>query len=235
MKKAILMLAIIGLTSVCANLFAQTVSTGKVWTMYLESSTPPEYGGVNYYRESLLQGDTIIDNMKYIQCYERTRAENEELFNDWKAKNVYYCQQDGKIYQKSGNSKPRVTIDYSLQVGDSIKGDLFQYIVTAVSDTVFASSTDKTPRKCLYITDKWRMIIEDVWVEGIGSLTYGLEGLAVMEMAGFRRSLEKCQEGDKILYQRKMQNSSPYDLDGDGVLTLNDITTLINVYLEMSR
>ncbi len=28
---------------------------------------------------------------------------------------------------------------------------------------------------------------------------------------------------------------SPYDLDGDGVLTLNDITTLINVYLEMSR
>lgn len=26
---------------------------------------------------------------------------------------------------------------------------------------------------------------------------------------------------------------SPYDLDGDGVLTLNDITTLINVYLEM--
>ena len=25
---------------------------------------------------------------------------------------------------------------------------------------------------------------------------------------------------------------SPYDLDGDGVLTLNDITVLINVYLE---
>jgi len=49
---------------------------------------------------------------------------------------------------------------------------------------------------------------------------------------GCKEKYEQTQ-GWNIFHDIVEMEYSPYDHDGDGVLTLNDITTLINVYLEM--
>ncbi|MBR2153790.1 MAG: hypothetical protein IJ901_04145 [Bacteroidaceae bacterium] len=235
---------LICLLGIGTSLSAQTISTDKVWTMRYKICGNPLYEQTpSYlYQEMILKDEVLVDGMKCMKCYVRECSEDENDYGEWKNYHQYLCQQGEKIYGKVWGSTLQVVIDYSMQVGDTIITAIddtvyiTKYVVTAVSDTVFESSTDKTVRKCLYLKGEWSDDIVDVWVDGIGSLYYGVEGLAIADIAGSTPNLEKCQQGDEILYQREVPASPiPYDLDGDGVLTLNDITTLINIYLEKSE
>jgi len=49
--------------------------------------------------------------------------------------------------------------------------------VTSVTDTILDSSTDRTVRRCIHVHSVVNPEQEDVWVEGIGSLRYGITGV----------------------------------------------------------
>ena len=85
-------------------------------------------------------------------------------------------------------------------MGDPNDGYM-DFVVTAVTDTVIATSSDKTPRKCLYLSRPGSTNIDDVWIEGIGSLVGGVYGSLVQLMGGAIPSLRKCQKDEQTLYE----------------------------------
>ena len=78
------------------------------------------------------------------------------------------------------------------------------FVVTAVTDTVIATSVDKTPRKCLYLSRPGSTNIDDVWVEGIGSLVGGVRGAYVLLSAGAIPMLRTCKQDGQTQKQHLM-------------------------------
>lgn len=99
-------------------------------------------------------------------------------------------------------------MDFSLHVGDEYRLDDYShtYIVTAVSDTILENSFDRKPRRCIHLSltlngeiisgDYYR----DVWIEGIGSVKYGLMGMHG-NMPGGSCLLMKCTQQESVIYQ----------------------------------
>jgi hypothetical protein len=100
-------------------------------------------------------------------------------------------------------------MDFTLQEGDTYRqhtsnddhDNYADFVVVAVTDTVIATSVDKTPRKCLYIGRVGESKIYDVWVEGIGSLVSGVYGTYSSFMHGSIPTLRTCKEDGQTLYE----------------------------------
>ena len=191
------------LLSVCSiSVYAQReweslLQDGKVWTM--------EYSNVYSeqcdYSDVVLRSDTVIDGIPF--------KSSDGLF--------WIGQKDGVIYQYEeffnlGQVCP--IMDFSLNVGDEFviyekeydeDADtvatwvLDKLDVIAVSDTVLASSTDRSQRHCVYVKSLRNNQQQECWVEGIGSLTYGILGYRV-GWYGSSKRLFQCKQGDEVLY-----------------------------------
>ena len=100
-------------------------------------------------------------------------------------------------------------MDFTLKVGDTYRQTLtgdpknggWDFIVTAVKDTVIATSADKTPRKCLHLSWSDSKETDDVWVEGIGSLYGGVQGAYGRVKAGAISMLRICKADEQTLYE----------------------------------
>ena len=57
---------------------------------------------------------------------------------------------------------------------------------------------DKRLRRCVYVNSFGKNIL-DCWVEGIGSLTYGILGDRIYWVGSSKRLLQ-CKKGDEVLY-----------------------------------
>ena len=161
--------------------------------------------GPTIIEETVLRGDTIISGIHFMKRYVRECRQGDELpetWNEWS-----YIGQDGsKIYLYNSSTKELNPImDFGLNVGDvfTLYTDEIDLRVTAVTDTIIASSSDKRARKCIYLEMELFGVCSeaDIWVEGIGSLIYGITGMNVM-YTGSDSYLEKCVEEDRILYSQ---------------------------------
>ncbi len=80
-----------------------------------------------------------------------------------------------------------------------------------MSDTGIDSSADKLPRRCVYVEGKYGDE-KDCWVEGIGSLKYGINVRGGKEYSGTSQVLLSCTQGDKPLYIRNQGTNEIEDL-----------------------
>ena len=78
-------------------------------------------------------------------------------------------------------------------------GESLNFRVTAVTDTILTSSSDRTRRKCIYLECTDDSFANDVWVEGIGSLRFGIEGNLALAV-GSKATLIKCTSDEEVLY-----------------------------------
>ena len=171
----------------------------KVWKMEYKVAIPSELGEHYSYEYIVLQGDTVIDGIPF-----------KSTGNYW------IGQKDGIIYEyeKDYNLGQIFPImDFTLNVGDELviyekdyddEGGSFEtweaesFKVVAVSDTIIASSTDKRLRHCVYVEGSHGNR-QDCWVEGIGSLTYGILGDRIYWVGSSKRLLQ-CTQADEVLY-----------------------------------
>ena len=187
------------------------VEDNKEWTMVYMTTRPPEEDQQTFYYKQIKLGSEIeVDGMtfKQIVCSNWENGQNGP--EDWKETEEYLGEADGKVYLYNQQSKNTVQImDFTLQVGDTYRqtttGDpnngYMDFVVTAVTDTLIATSSDKTLRRCLYLSRPGLTTVDDVWIEGIGSLVGGVYGSLVQLMAGAIPSLRKCQKGEQTLYE----------------------------------
>lgn len=190
--------------------YESLLSESKVWTMMQKPSVNPEvYGDLCYIIETKLVGDTIINGIHFMQKYERKCKQGDEMPATWTATHEYLGQDGGKIFLYSRKTEIMILdMDFSLEVGDkigsydlSICSDLnFSFEVTDVSDIVLANSTDQVSRSCVYVQVEENPSTTDIWIEGIGSMQYGISGVWQTLASGSFDQLIKCTDGDTILY-----------------------------------
>ena len=204
MRKCVLLL----LLSVCSIMvyaqreYESVLEGGKVWRFENRIATPPQCGTrPPTYTTITLRGDTIINDIHY----------KELIYGYW------IGQKDGVVYQYKVDGDSLIqnfpVMDFSLNVGDEFVRyekaygeadtvelwDIDRFKVVAVSDTFLAGSTDKRPRRCVYVEHPNNPNRKDCWVEGIGSLTDGIIGyIRYAVVQGY--DLMQCTQGDEMLY-----------------------------------
>ena len=192
---------------------AQTVSLlsdSKEWTMAYLGAVGPEYQHTFSYEQIKLGSAIEMDGMTFKQIVSSSWNYNQNGPSNWKETNEFLGEANGKVYLYNQQSKNTAQImDFTLKVGDTYRQMLtadpndgyMDFVVTAVTDTVIATSVDKTPRKCLYLSIPGSTNRVDVWVEGIGSLVGGVRGAYVLQSAGAIPMLRTCKQDGQTLYE----------------------------------
>lgn len=188
-----------------------------VWTMAFYS--PYQEDNVSYI-ELKLDGEILIEGIVYKEIFQREFNQNE-IPQNWKTTECKLGQDRGMIYYCDVFQEPKLLMDFSALEGDSIPyylGGMATYLrVENVTDTVFVYSSDKQTRKCVYVKDIGSDE-NDVWVEGIGSLKYGIEPFFMEPITGGVPLLIRCTKNNEILYEHPnatiiLDVSSPYIQD----------------------
>ena len=187
--------------------YESLLSESKVWTMaYKAVVNPEEYGDVYRFVETKLVGDTIINDIHFKQKYRREWILGQEKISQWSATDEYLGQDGGKVYQYSDRNKMMVEdMDMSLNIGDKTlcyyqydedKELPFCFVATAVSDTILNNTDIIVPRKSIHVYLEDYPADMDIWIDGIGSVTLGIDGLGLFHATGAIPKLYKVTDGD---------------------------------------
>jgi hypothetical protein len=190
------------------------LSESRLWTMDMKLYLDPKECNIYRNIEMKLAGDTIINGIHFMQRFEREWPRGEAESETWITTHQYVGQDGSKVYLYSDFDWEKEIIldmDFSLEVGDKIDiydGDpppyAYHFVVTSVSDTILDCSTDRIPRRCLHVQVEEFPDETDVWIEGIGSLTYGIWGTGmIFATGGGATKLTKCTDGDSVLFEGK--------------------------------
>ena len=229
------------------------ISDNKEWTTAYLGAVPPEYQHIFSYEQIKLDSTIEVDGMTLKQIVRSQWNYGEDGPTNWKETEMYIGEVDGKVYfydHWSTNYHLVQVMDFTLQEGDTYRqhtsnddhDDYADFVVVAVTDTVIATSVDKTPRKCLYIGRVGESKIYDVWVEGIGSLVSGVYGTYSYFMNGAIPTLRTCKEDGQTLYEAyhpllkegKRWNCQEYYSNGwTGEQWTKDVSYVINGTVEI--
>jgi hypothetical protein len=186
---------------------------GHVWKTEFNMSLPEMEGNYSYETTELMKV-FVIDEIPFKQVYYRYQLQGGDGYA-LKPLGFLIGEKDGRIYHyEELNERYTPIMDFALSMGEQLVMTVSEYneviredtfTVVAVSDTILESSTDKRLRHCVYVKDK--IGYDDCWVEGIGSLRYGLNiyrNYAICNDAV--QQLIWCAVGDETLYYAKGTN-----------------------------
>ena len=192
------------------NDYLPFVENGKEWTMAYLGTVSPEYQHTFSYQQIKLGSTIEVDGMTFKQIVSSSWQYDQDGPSNWKETTEYVGEADGKVYIYNQQTKNTIQVmDFTLKVGDTYRQTLtsdpndgyWDFVVTAVKDTVIATSVDKTPRKCLYLSWSDSKETDDVWIEGIGSLYGGVQGAYGQVMPGAISMLRICKADEQTLYE----------------------------------
>ena len=191
------------------------INDNKEWTMAYLSVIPQDFPGYQQsfsYEQIKLGSAKELDGVTLKQIVSSEWNYGEDGPTNWKETDMYIGEVDGKVYFYDHwltNYHLVQVMDFTLQEGDTYRqhtsnddhDNYADFVVVAVTDTVIATSVDKTPRKCLYIGRVGESKIYDVWVEGIGSLVSGVYGTYSYFLNGSIPTLSTCKKDGQTLYE----------------------------------
>ncbi len=200
------------------NLFAQDVpilDPSLKWNIGVHCLDEGPYNPYDYWKTSFqkIGGDTVVNGMNYKKlvscsdslCYKKTLK-------------ALIRENSGKIYL-ANPTKEFVLYDFNLKKGDNMLMSFFntdhQYFIR-VDSVKILSLIDKKNRKFQYVSvfDYYEGKMgsasrNDVFVEGIGSLNFGLDypwWFFVTGSSGCFQSLLCCYSGENLLYSNPKYN-----------------------------
>lgn len=154
---AILLLSLCSLSFSATAGSLPTIDAWKSWLGYQDDGVAFGYG----------LGDTIVQGgITYVKC---------------SGDSIYYRQDAQKVYRYNINTAIETLVfDFGLDVGDTFKlYDDCEVVVESVSDTNVVNAIFSEERydnqRVLRLRGVEDASITDIWVEGIGSLHYGIE------------------------------------------------------------
>ena len=213
MKQSSLISILMALFAISANAqkeYDSFLKEGKVWKIELEIVTSTKY---YYDRLITLHGDTLIDGIPFKRMYEKKWLRGEESEpTEWKRTRQFFGEKDGKLYSRYESSEaPTMVQDFSLNIGGEFvkyeTGDV--YVVKNIADRILYRSDDKRSRRCFFLFDKSceeELFYSDTWIEGIGSIQYGLMDYGY----GTNPRLLRCEDNGVCIYNaEEMTDKDP--------------------------
>lgn len=195
--------------------YEQFLYEDKVWTMGYRTSYD-----VLKNSETKLCGDTIIDGIHFKRKYEKEWLRGEKKPDEWKASAVYIGQEGGKVYlYDSMKKKMIVDMDFTLKEGDTFTCSGFGdttgqpvMLVTAVTKEWIIYDFPVKATK-IYLQSQDNPDFTDVWIDGIGSLTTGINGTMNYYANGEAQKLVECNFAGIILHEAEDLSTAVDKLD----------------------
>ncbi|MDE7149483.1 MAG: hypothetical protein K2O01_03620, partial [Bacteroidales bacterium] len=169
------------------------VQDGRQWSTRVGWAVSPPQLYTEIYR---MEGDTVLDKKTYkkIYCYYTEDLSSGMLYH-------YAFRQDGeKVYLKFyGEKGETLFFDFSIKKGKSISVHGHKFVVEEVYDMVLS---DGKTRKAIRLSDDE---MTDTWVEGVGSLVYGINWDGLVLLLGAKRyDLLCCYQNGEQIYQTNL-------------------------------
>lgn len=98
-----------------------------------------------------LEGDTIIDNLRY----KKIMRSRDALQLEWLDMDRYLREDDKKVYLKKGNSDEQILYNFGLEVGDTLMVDEHCSVVVTEVDTIAFGSSDARRRLTVAGLNGW--------------------------------------------------------------------------------
>ena len=213
MKRFVLLFNLLFL-AICSEgqeLYDSFLDEEKVWTMGYKVVNPNV--DVTYFEEKCLKGDTIIEGICFKREWRRNWMSGDPKPTDWVPLNKFIGQDGRKVYKHAFSGSWSLTyliMDFSLNSGDKFvedyQGLALNYLVKDVSDTIISNATSES-RRCIYVRCIERPSIEDTWIDGIGSLNYGIEGDLSLNGGSIPKLMEVRKNGT-VIYSHDNSMSS---------------------------
>ena len=166
------------------------VQEGRQWSTSVWWAVSPPQFYTEIYR---MEGDTVLDKKTYkkLYCYYTEDLSSGTLYN-------YALRQDGeKVYLKFyGEKGETLFFDFSIKKGKSFSVHGHKFVAEEVYDMKLA---DGKTRKAIRLHDDE---MTDTWVEGVGSLVYGINWGGLKLVPGAKKyDLLCCHQNGEQIYQ----------------------------------
>ena len=181
------------------------VEDGKQWNVlfsYPWSPPEPQHKYTDIYK---IEGDTLVDGMSYKVMY---TTRNEDL-TGWNLWGFLRETEDGQVFSRRPfTSDEQLLYDFSMEVGDTICMCDFGYseccMVVIEKGEILVNGE---PRQQIVLEYPFGSGVEEVWIEGIGSL-YGIIDPGSLFLTGGSTNLLCYYEDGDLIWQ----NTTPgYD------------------------
>ena len=216
MKKIILLFPIILLlgiftTNAQEENYHPLVQEGKMWSVLDAIYVFNPGDGPAWYtyttQKFMFYGDTVINEKEYKKMYISLK-ENPIFPHDWSLHSFMREDENKKVWQlKSsywGDLWEELLYDFSLEIGDTVQSAANCYVIVEdIADEIMHNGDVRKvfrfSKNCFYEDDDYSFIMEDYWVEGIGS-NYGLLIPFGSELTGGFYELLCFHENDGLIF-----------------------------------
>ena len=199
---AVIALMMMGGMTMKAQDYHPIVEDGKQWNVlfsYPWNPPEPQHKYTDIYK---IEGDTLVDGMSYKVMY---TTRNEDL-TGWNLWGFLRETEDGQVFsRRPSTSDEQLLYDFSMEVGDTICMCDFGYseccMVVIEKGEILVNGE---PRQQIVLEYPFGSGVEEVWIEGIGSLYGIIDPGSLFLMGGSTDLLCYYEDGDLI-----WQNTTP--------------------------
>ena len=204
-----LTIAFLLLTSLVANSQSWFISDSKVWSQVRYGSTPGFPYTSTYIK---MNGDTTLNQTDYTKVYKSA----SEGMQSWSLEGYIRETDTGTVYyQDKLQESESLLYDFGWQIGERIPSELYEdtyFYLDSIEVLPFGIFQDSL--KHYYISTGGKYL-EEVWIEGIGSLHGVLSNLDFVLWVGEYRELLCFTENDSLKYMNEAFNTCYFDNTGE--------------------
>ena len=168
------------------------ISEGKEWTidgmMYGSDDTCIRFTN----KHKISQVENVDGKIIAILQAKSWRTETELESTEWSG-NVVITEYDDKLYIGE-----RLVFDMGLQVGDRFVWSEEQAWDNMIVTGIDYKEIEGVTRKCIYLCCVEDPNITDIWIEGIGSMTYGIENEPLMKVGASTKMISCVENGIEV-------------------------------------
>ena len=168
------------------------ISEGKEWTvdgmMYGSDDTCIRFTN----KHKISQVENVDGKIIAILQAKSWRAATEFEPSEWSG-NVVITEYDDKLYIGE-----RLVFDMGLQVGDRFVWSEEQAWENMIVTGIDYREIEGVKRKCIYLCCAEDPNITDIWIEGIGSMIYGIENEPLMKVGASTKMISCIENGIEV-------------------------------------
>ena len=168
------------------------ISEGKEWTvdgmMYGSYDTCIRFTN----KHKISQVENVDGKIIAILQAKSWRAATEFEPSEWSG-NVVITEYDDKLYIGE-----RLVFDMGLQVGDRFVWSEEQAWENMIVTGIDYREIEGVKRKCIYLCCAEDPNITDIWIEGIGSMIYGIENEPLMKVGASTKMISCIENGIEV-------------------------------------